>query len=89
MISSRTVLKCAVMGLFVLQMGCAAIWHELKPHRMQRLNRGPAPSIDPEFTLRQPNRFDGLNPETDSQVFARSDDDSAIVRAQSPNHVQH
>ncbi len=30
--------------------GCASMLHELKPHRLHRLNRHPAPSLDPEFT---------------------------------------
>lgn len=30
--------------------GCASFWHELQPHRLHRLNRHPAPSLDPEFT---------------------------------------
>ncbi|MBM4076295.1 MAG: hypothetical protein FJ267_11730 [Planctomycetes bacterium] len=38
-------------GLLVIQVcGCASIWHELKPHRLRRLNRTTAPSLDPEFT---------------------------------------
>jgi hypothetical protein len=30
--------------------GCASFWYELKPHRLKRWNRGPAPSLDPDFT---------------------------------------
>lgn len=30
--------------------GCASLMHDLKPHRMHRLNRNPPPSMDPEFT---------------------------------------
>lgn len=37
--------------------GCASILHELKPHRMHRLNRNPAPSMDPEFTSITPRAF--------------------------------
>jgi len=29
--------------------GCA-LWHELQPHRLHRLNRVPAPHLDPEFS---------------------------------------
>ncbi|MDP1799127.1 MAG: hypothetical protein Q8K78_16660 [Planctomycetaceae bacterium] len=36
-------------------MGCASFWHDLKPHRMHRLNRHPAPSLDPEFTSLTPS----------------------------------
>jgi hypothetical protein len=30
--------------------GCASMFHDLKPHRLRRLNRGPAPQLDPEFS---------------------------------------
>jgi hypothetical protein len=30
--------------------GCASVFHDLKPHRLRRLNRGPAPQLDPEFS---------------------------------------
>ncbi len=30
--------------------GCASLWHEFQPHRMNRLNRGTAPTEDPDFT---------------------------------------
>ncbi len=31
--------------------GCAALWHEVQPHRLNRLNRGTAPTEDPDFTV--------------------------------------
>lgn len=34
--------------------GCASVLHELQIHRMNRLNRGPAPSEDPEFSRTEP-----------------------------------
>ncbi len=42
--------------------GCASLWHEFQPHRMNRLNRGPAPTEDPDFTA-----IDGTSP---SQLVA-------------------
>lgn len=30
--------------------GCA-FFHDLQPHRLHRLNRQPAPALDPEFTV--------------------------------------
>lgn len=36
--------------------GCASFWHDLKPHRLHRLNRHPAPSLDPEFTSLTPEQ---------------------------------
>ena len=28
--------------------GCTSMWHELQPHRLQRLNRGPGMPTGPE-----------------------------------------
>lgn len=43
--------------LVVINSGCASFWHDLKPHRLHRLNRGSAPALDPEFTHSgQPSR---------------------------------
>ena len=36
--------------LSVLLSGCASFWHELRPHRIHRINRQPPPSWDPEFS---------------------------------------
>jgi hypothetical protein len=36
--------------LLVSQLAGCALLYELQPHRLRRWNRGPAPSIDPEFT---------------------------------------
>ena len=36
--------------LLVSQLAGCALLHELQPHRLHRWNRGPAPSLDPEFT---------------------------------------
>ncbi len=33
--------------------GCA-LWHELQPHRLHRMNRGEPPHLDPEFTRAEP-----------------------------------
>ena len=48
MCSYRYILLVSV--LTVMQCGCASVWHELQPHRMRRINSGPAPSWDPEFS---------------------------------------
>lgn len=34
----------------LLTSGCASLLYELQPHRLRMLNRGPAPSLDPEFS---------------------------------------
>jgi hypothetical protein len=42
-----------LLGLLVLAgslSGCASFWHDLKPHRLHRINRGDPPSLDPEFS---------------------------------------
>jgi len=45
-------LKFAMIAALLVESvsGCASIWHDLQPHRLRRLNRGPAPSLDPEFS---------------------------------------
>lgn len=85
MISSRTVLKCALLGSLIFQLGCATIWHELQPHRVQRMNRGPAPSLDPEFTHWKPTRPARMvdDVDTKSATLSANSAEVAIVRAQS------
>lgn len=52
---SRTCMLVMILTTSHL-MGCASVLHELKPHRLHRLNRHPAPSQDPEFTSRTPSQ---------------------------------
>ncbi len=52
---SRTCLLVMLLTASSL-MGCASILHELKPHRLHKLNRHPAPSMDPEFTSLSPDQ---------------------------------
>lgn len=42
--------------LSVTLSGCANFWHDLQPHRLKRLNTGPAPSWDPEFSQTSASR---------------------------------
>lgn len=57
MMSSRTVVAYALFSLMLLNTGCASFWHELQLHRLNRLNRGPAPSLDPGFIhLKRPSK---------------------------------
>lgn len=47
-----------LLGLLVLAgslSGCASFWHDLKPHRLHRMNRGEPPSLDPEFSATPPS----------------------------------
>ncbi len=36
--------------------GCANVWHDLQPHRMRRINQGPPPSWDPQFSQTSASR---------------------------------
>ena len=65
-----SVRRWCVFGFSVWMMassGCA-LWHELQPHRLRRLNRVPPPHLDPEFT----------------KADAPSPTIPAILRAQNP-----
>ena len=87
MVSSRTVLVFALLGSLILTVGCANIWYELQPHRMQRMNRGPAPSLDPEFSLWKRNgqsRLANQNVAPKDATMSVNSAEIATVRAQSP-----
>jgi len=67
-------------------MGCAAFWHDLQPSRLNRLNRGPAPSLDPEFTENGSNRSFHLVRRIvtkKSPTVSVNSAEIAVVRAQS------
>lgn len=98
MISSRTVMACAVLGSLIFQSGCSLLY-ELQPHRLQRMNRGPAPSLDPEFTQWKPPTSGTKSPATlgsttlgtkredaddQSATLSANSAEIAVVRAQSP-----
>ena len=84
--SSRTILTGMVLVMSFFSLGCSGIWYNLQPHRIQRLNRGPAPSMDPEFGLTTPKTRNQLaSKQTSSgepKAFANSAE-IAGVRAQS------
>ena len=54
MCSYRKILLLAL--LTVTLCGCANVWHDLQPHRIRRINQGPAPSWDPEFSQTSASR---------------------------------
>ena len=90
MISSRTVLLFALLGSLTFQLGCANIWHNLQPHRMNRLNRGNAPALDPEFSQwTREKRVDFAKKETatDRVSVSVNSPEVASVRAQSPERL--
>uniref|UniRef100_A0A7C2K0J8 Uncharacterized protein n=1 Tax=Schlesneria paludicola TaxID=360056 RepID=A0A7C2K0J8_9PLAN len=51
-------LKLFVVMVLLLEplSGCSSLFHNLQPHRLRRLNRGPAPALDPEFTAVEAQR---------------------------------
>ncbi|MFO0917963.1 MAG: hypothetical protein U0872_06560 [Planctomycetaceae bacterium] len=62
--------------LLVLSLTGCSLWHNLQPHRLHRLNQGPAPSLDPEFSRIEP--WDG------QPLFAVEESPAApVIRAQS------
>lgn len=87
MISSRTIMSCALAGSLLMNLGCASFWHDLKPSRLHRLNRGAAPSLDPEFSLQEQRSSTQLarrqSPAKKSSISANTAE-VAMVRAQSP-----
>ena len=90
MISSRTILLYAFLGSLVFNVGCANIWHELQPHRMNRLNRGPAPSLDPEFSYHahdRQQRFAKRDASTNEAELSVNSNEIVTVRSQSPTSV--
>ncbi|MEK6259242.1 MAG: hypothetical protein AABP62_11560 [Planctomycetota bacterium] len=54
MSSYRKILLLSLLS--VMQCGCSTFWHDLQPHRMRRINSGPAPSWDPEFSQTSASR---------------------------------
>ena len=87
MTSSRTVLLSAILCSLIFNLGCSSFWHEMQPHRLNRLNRGPAPSLDPEFSYRSRDTKTKLAKKDASSRDAKLSVNSAEiahVRAQSP-----
>lgn len=39
-----------ILSMLPLAFNGCALWHEMQPHRLHRLNRVPAPHLDPEFS---------------------------------------
>lgn len=37
----RVLLFTGLIAVALCAAGCSSMWHELQPHRLQRLNRGP------------------------------------------------
>jgi hypothetical protein len=87
MTSSRTILCYALLGSLVANLGCSRMLHELQPHRLNRLNRGPAPSLDPEFTSKSPRQLPQLAKRISSaydETVSANSTEVVTVRSQSP-----
>ena len=65
----------ALIALWFSQLVGCALLYELQPHRIRRLNRGPAPSIDPDFTTMN-------STPTAPSLIAADEQPLSIVRAQ-------
>lgn len=44
----RALLVTGLIAVTLSAAGCSSIWHELQPHRLHRLNRGPGMPTGPE-----------------------------------------
>ena len=88
MFSSRTILSCALVGSLLMNLGCTSFWHDLKPSRLHRLNRGAAPSLDPEFSHREQRSATHLakrHAPVKTPTISANTAEIAMIRAQSPN----
>lgn len=84
---NRMVLLCSLLGSLVFNLGCASLWHELKPHRLWRLNRGAAPSLDPEFSYRPSTsrpRLAQCGAVSKDVTVSVNSNETVTVRSQSP-----
>jgi hypothetical protein len=50
--SSRIILAVVLCGTLSFSSGCAWMWEELHPHRLNKLNQGPPPPEARDFSLR-------------------------------------
>lgn len=67
--------KWAIIAALLVEpfAGCQSLLYDLQPHRLRRLNRGPAPALDPEFSaVSQPT----------SPVVVANSGEAVVVRAQ-------
>ena len=47
-VALRVLLMAALGTLAFSTCGCSKVWHNLQPHRLQQLNRGPGMPTGPE-----------------------------------------
>lgn len=46
--------RLSALWMFLMSFSGCALWHELQPHRLHRLNRTAPPHLDPEFSFVPP-----------------------------------
>ncbi len=44
----RALFVLGLIALATVATGCSSMWHELQPHRLQQMNRGPGMPTGPE-----------------------------------------
>lgn len=74
-----------LMLLASMLCGCANLWHDMKPHRIRRLNRIPAPSWDPEFSSKSRSlstQFVSRNPAGKPAVLTANSAEVTLARGQ-------
>ena len=82
--SYRKILLLSLLSITLC--GCANFWHDLQPHRMRRINSGPPPSWDPEFSQTAVSRSLLLvrrDDSTKSAVLTANKADVTVARGQS------
>ena len=66
-------------GLLLMSLSGCTLWHNLQPHRLHRLNQGPPPTLDPEFSQTVP--LDG------QPLYAAGEAaPELVIRAQGPQN---
>ena len=84
MCSYRKILLLSLLSITLC--GCSDLWHNLQPHRLHRINQGPPPSWDPEFSQISASRSLLLARRTDPPkpaVLTANKADVTVARGQS------
>ena len=73
-------------ALPVLLTGCAKLRHELQPHRLRKINSGPPPSWDPEFSsLSVPGKLNSPDDSCQAPSIGLSANSAEIALVRSQN----
>ena len=85
MCSYRKILLLSLLSITLC--GCSDLWHNLQPHRIHRINSGPPPSWDPEFSQTSASRSLLLTQRIappKPAVLTANKADVTVARGQSP-----